>query len=106
MSLKSWKEEFITQSGSLVQDGINKWIGFRQENLNKHGVYVRPGNDKIVDKNTLEEFSVDKCSLCDEFFSGKIRPCENCPLHLCRQRTSCDVAMDFEPESPYESAVS
>jgi len=98
MSYESWKQEFLTGTD------LEKWIGLRPENLEKHGlkfkgkVVIENGKSvfrKVVIENGKSVFRVDgsTCQLCRDNF----RRCYNCPLYQSLGEKYCDD----DDDSPY-----
>jgi hypothetical protein len=85
VSIKSWKEKFYpvpADSATLKSDvddinhSLQKWIGFRESNLEKHGVSVGE-----IDVRFLS--SALACSLCEKYqdIENTILPnCSRCPI--------------------------
>jgi hypothetical protein len=92
MSLESWKEEFLTKTD------LEKWIGLRKENLEKHDcsqiinrIYDKQGHRFNIEART--------CQLCaNHLTEGN---CRECPLSVSRDFFSCDDEMDDENEPPF-----
>ena len=117
MSLKTWKQEFYPITAlqahktldlvGLVEHSIQKWIGLRKKNLEKHGLetygftYIRDSDDN--------SFSVDafSCSLCRRFVNfrkeEKEDDCFGCPIFESRGHVRCCEYSPKEttPDSPY-----
>ena len=102
MSIKTWKKEFITDTGNLIQDGLNKWIGFRKKNLEKHGLKLDPElSYKLIDSEG-NDFNMNECSLCDKYFYyHHTIECEDCPLCITRNNVRCDKKREDEVLSPW-----
>ncbi len=78
MSMETWKQEFYPVEANSdeaqarpVTHSLRKWIGLRQENLNRHGLYL-DGIDvyeKEKDRDNLDEepdlvVGATSCALC------------------------------------------
>lgn len=102
MSLKSWKKEFYPIGASEVDEqdavahSLRKWIGLRQENLDKHD--VSHSWDGISYKKDSLPIGAPSCALCQHHYIPK-RSCESCPLHEYLGRP-CDG-----DDSPYAAFV-
>ena len=131
MSIASWKNEFyskparkfrvkegqeptLKQELAAVEHSIIKWIGLRQENLDKH--QLRPSDDNycidgpaITGSLVYDEIEIDAgtCALCVQNSSQ----CESCPIvratgATCHWRTFARTMVKPPPEaqeklSPY-----
>lgn len=106
MSLETWMSEFYPVGAQdatghpleAAQHSLQKWIGLRADNLERHDLKVDWGD--IVDKVNGEEFLIDdsSCSLC-VFAEGD---CGKCPLydvrgghHCCEPRGGEDHGSPF-----------
>lgn len=114
MSIKSWKEEFITHTGNLSTDGKNKWIGVRKENLERHGlrqvrllVLSKGKPTHTVDQ--LSSFDLRKCGLCQKHYKCVASRCAKCPLSIVRNGYACDEITPAEDIkgifSPWDAAI-
>lgn len=104
MSLQSWIDEFITDTGDLVQDGINKWTGVKKSNLNKHDCYIFEGHvEQYSLYGRLKSFDLSECGLCDKYQDGW--SCTNCPLFIVRGNVSCDFKTKREGSSPWHEGI-
>lgn len=120
MSLKTWKEEFypfeaylFTEKSSgleAAKHSLQKWIGMRKENLERHGGYRKTYGDLgFREKDIVRSFQIynESCSLCQKF----LRPhggepwCKACPLAIARGGVPCDKknALLGETVSPWFS---
>lgn len=108
MSIQSWKDEFITNTGNLSTDGKNKWIGVRKANLEKHGliqygIYLYTAGDDPQHSDTEAVFDLSACGLCT-VYAFRSEGCPECPLSLVRGGVSCDyVPPEEETELEYSA---
>lgn len=93
MSLESWKDEFLTKTD------LEKWIGLRKENLDKHDCSMI--SPKIL-TDIKDTFMINGCScqLCTNY-RRKENNCFNCPLSLNRNFHACDSKRKDEIDSPF-----
>lgn len=100
MSLKSWKAEFYTIEAREVAEenaaahSLQKWIGLRQENLDKHEVFISSSLMTSVSDNK-DNLGINglSCSLCVLYHSAD---CDSCPL-----RNYLGGRCDGDERSPY-----
>jgi len=87
MSLQTWKNEFYPipadkcRKKDAVVHSLRKWIGFRQENLARHGIAT----------DDIEYAHLDggkSCALCF-FYRNTKEECGNCPLFVARGGWEC-----------------
>jgi hypothetical protein len=117
MSECSWEKEFYPiEAGTiatrysrgeatlvdLVEHSLNKWIGLRRHNLEKHDVLeINPWG--YIDPPILVTAST--CSLCQAFYQPFNEydddPCQKCPLYQARGNIPCDAERDDEELAPY-----
>jgi len=103
MSLKSWKAEFYTIDAKNVSEenavahSLQKWIGLRPENLNKHEVSFL-ANNVIGDDSNILDIDGESCALCVHHVHHVVAQnhCKECPLLVYLGKTC-----DGEPDSPY-----
>lgn len=104
MSYESWAKEFYPVEASEVPveqaaaHSLQKWIGLREENLEKHDVVLKnrsvveiDANDRSVVHKILAITS-DSCALCHHFIEEMDRlGCVKCPLaqHLKLEFPDC-----------------
>lgn len=119
MSLESWKAEFYPVPADslksatdleVAKHSLQKWIGLRKSNLEKHGV-KRAGCDLI--ESSVDSSSSDyrfyaiaassHCSLCVRFLntSHPKDKCADCPLYQARGDYRCDRTTSREGISPW-----
>lgn len=129
MSLKTWRQEFYPISADdiveknkfrvsgdivLLKHSLSKWIGFREENLNKHGVKLGKLKDGV--KCLYDEYGVEfpidakSCALCVSYLTeDNDFSCDGCPLFEFRGKASCDdqslAEADAERSSPWWAFV-
>lgn len=106
MTMKSWKKEFYpkapTKSMSrleAIRHSLTKWIGLRQENLDKHNLFAdNDGDLQSPSTRSKEIFKIDgrTCALCRLYSDKAIYGgCSNaCPLIVVR-----DIPCDQVPFS-------
>ena len=117
MSLETWKAEFYqidaheVAAKDAIQHSLTKWIGLRQENVNKHNLII--GNCEISDIDN-NKFSIDSttCSLC-EYYCNPYNKCKTCPIveykstkSIYKDRTCCEIEfIAFEYEHDPEPMI-
>ena len=88
MSVQTWLDEFGTKTD------LEKWIGLRKENLEKHGCFLN-GSRRLEDKEVNKLYINGRtCQLCRDYYNDTGK-CENCPLD--KDGNGCD-----NYESPWE----
>ena len=103
MSLETWKEEFYFVDASevpveqAIQHSLRKWIGLRQENLDKHGVSIE--GKRIYGEDGRLFISESSCALC-RYYLEDYSNCRHCPLYTVLGR-SCDSGRS----APYQQFV-
>ncbi len=82
MTLESWKSEFYPIEASEVPESeavaqsLQKWIGLRKENLDKHECFLDEFG--VVDVNgEYLMINADSCALCSYY---QLAGCGICPL--------------------------
>jgi len=114
MTLETWKKEFypvpaddpsIDTSMKATLHSLQKWIGLRKENLNKHSVYMFAGyvDDFLDFKSSIDPglcINADSCALCKIFRNS----CFECPLYQVRTRP-CDKCLEEETYSPFSDYI-
>lgn len=105
MSLQTWKAVFYTESNpryvtwrEALEHSINKWIGLRPENLERHRVHST-SKYLLSDGRYTFPITSDTCMLCLKgcYHNGREDMCAGCPLYLSLDNTRCDYGDD----SPY-----
>ena len=102
MCLQSWKEEFYPILASDVdeqdalQHSLQKWIGLRPENLEKHNVVLF--DHTVRDKFQLGGcdfvmIAASSCALCVHY-SVRSEECSKCPLINCGRQFRVFVLSD------------
>lgn len=95
MSLQTWKDEFYPKPAHQVpesealQHSLQKWIGLRSENLNKHKLKHSLG---IITDSSKEQLFIDStsCALCSHYLDKDGEDeCPKCPLTL-KRGFACD----------------
>ena len=98
MTLRTWKDEFYPTEArraseeDAVSHSLQKWIGLRETNLEKHGLSIESlWTTGIVDSNgdgmTNNGAS---CALCAHYYTSGEYNCLGCPLmHHLKKR--CDM---------------
>jgi hypothetical protein len=113
MSLKDWKEEFYPiPAGEVpiddaIEHSLQKWIGLRKENLNRHNVWYDPSRREVRGMghtSTPVEISSKSCALCHRYikYEGKYPGCGACPLVAVRT-VPCDRSTDGSYMNPWRS---
>ena len=113
MSIESWREEFYPTPAQLVAPGVlyaakhslKKWIGLRQENLDRHKVAMY-GWYLQVEPNGLVgvEIGAVSCALCAQFFNDNASiECAACPLYMTLGRACDDDISDDDESCDYNS---
>ena len=85
MSLETWKVEFYSipaeevAAKDTIQHSLTKWIGLRQENLDKHNLVISDFCE--ISDNDNNKFPIDSttCSLC-EYTINPYNKCKTCPI--------------------------
>jgi hypothetical protein len=101
MSLETWKEEFYFVDASevpvkqAVQHSLRKWIGLRQENLEKHDLSIE--GKRIYGEDGRLFISESSCALCRYYIEDY---CCQCPLYAVLGRP-CDAGLS----APYQQFV-
>ena len=110
MSEQTWKEEFYpvppgrpkTAAGA-VKHSLRKWIGFRPENLKRHGITEDNLRDMFL-------YSSGSCALCCKFDVGdySIDCSDKCSLVLARDGVRCVDVLEGVDDglSPYDAQLS
>ena len=91
MSLATWKEEFYpvracdVPKKDAVAHSLQKWIGLRKKNLDKHGCRLSIGwNAQLIDDINPGMFAIDNrsCALCHHYLDSEDEAggCAFCPL--------------------------
>lgn len=93
MSLATWKQEFYRYTAYDLKDesweavldhSLLKWIGLREENLNKHGVFMDECYLRNKDLSKVSIIIIDgsSCALCEKSKDpyDDRTDCSNCPL--------------------------
>ncbi len=92
MSLESWIKEFYSTPAEMVdvdaslQHSLTKWIGAREENLNKHDLIVLGA--RLCEKHNQRKsiaFTGHTCALCYNYPT-----CDGCPLSNLKDETSLE----------------
>lgn len=100
MSLKSWKEEFYpvraADATHPLQHSLQKWIGLRPENLERHEVFIN--SDSNVESENGDSLSIDSssCALCTIYLDNG---CADCPL-IKAHEAPCDQ-IGWGGENPF-----
>ena len=108
MSLQSWKNEFYPTLASqhrpattttnpipIISHGLQKWIGLRQANLNKHSCQLDSNNVIYEHDFGLLPINGKSCALCEAYISRDVidqdsnLECRKCPLAKSQGRC-CD----------------
>lgn len=109
MSLETWKAEYYPKPAEevskeeAVQHSLQKWVGLRTGNLEKHGLMRRSGTRSIGDRGDqrmyVDNFS---CALCRRYYgANQTASCAGCPLHEVRGGIDCDEVTREESRSPF-----
>lgn len=126
MSIETWTQEFYPHKADsaeaherAIDHSLQKWIGLRHENLEKHGlVQIGCNLYNLEDAARLRpvfQISADTCSLCSVFYDisaayvgpedsdewEAVPECRECPLSKVRGGVPCDHPWKFETNSPY-----
>ena len=108
MSVETWKEEFYPTNVESVPPeqaaahSLQKWKGFRKENLEKHNVTF---NGNVLGGDGRFYFDGTTCALCLHFqYNG----CFRCPLAIVRadkqsDYIACDETRIDEHTSPWHA---
>lgn len=111
MSLDSWKAEFYPVEADQVPKkqaiahALQKWIGLRKENLNRHGLQVfcstiwEKTEGVFYQDAPVMAINADSCSLCHFYLK---KQCEKCPLFATTGHRECEGDLDNGVYSPYE----
>lgn len=99
MSEQSWKDEFYPIEATEVEvddleavnHSLQKWIGLRKENLQKHEI-----NEPLI------AIGSQSCALCHQYIV-KNDDCIGCPLFRARIYIQCDERTPEEITSPWNS---
>ena len=121
MSYESWQDEFYPVPANEVPEGkalahsLQKWIGLRQENLEKHGVTLSPGFRMVHEPGHADGLGIDdeSCALCAYYATKDLdgeAVCDECPIkkhtgQACGWTGSAwlDFAMFGNPEPMIEA---
>jgi hypothetical protein len=95
MSLESWKEDFYPVEANDVPPGkpsiehsLVKWVGLREENLNKHNIIFDDDDGNIGgDGDGSLSISGESCALCCNYLADG---CRGCPLFISLGGRVCD----------------
>ena len=110
MGFESWKDEFYPVPANEVSEGkallhsLQKWIGLREDNLEKHGMTMSPSFRMVREpgRTVWLYISDDSCALCyyhlDQTYDGNLE-CGGCPLYRHTGKT-CE-----HPESAWMDFV-
>lgn len=126
MSIETWTQEFYPCRANsaeaherAVDHSLQKWIGLRRENLEKHGLiqvgYRLYSAEDVTCLRPVFQIDVGTCSLCSVYhdssadFVGSpdsdewepLPECRECPLSKVRDGVPCDYARKSETNSPY-----
>ncbi len=125
MSVKTWKDEFYptpadsTTPEEAIAHSLQKWIGLRRENLEKHKVkileYAVVGEGRqhfeVIQPKDKVEINSDTCALCHHFHDDEDvlvdeeqdewSHCTRCPLYKARDNRACDQCRGDEDDSPW-----
>ncbi len=114
MSIQTWIEEFYPTKASAflglenvdreaLEHSLQKWIGLRKENMEKHGVFFQDGS--VVEFVAGRGYSrpgvhlgSSTCALCQVHYSHNIQSCGECPLVAVRG-VPCDERHCSDSES-------
>ena len=83
MSLATWKAEFYpidaedVPAEEAVAHSLQKWVGLRSANLEKHGVLHYLG--KLYEGHYVFYIDEESCALCQHYWSANV--CKRCPLN-------------------------
>ena len=72
MSVKTWLDEFGGKTD------LEKWIGLREDNIEKHGCYLEDLDLKDSEENVFQ-ITGRTCQLCENYYSSTA--CKSCPLY-------------------------
>lgn len=113
MSLKTWKEEFYPVEADKVPEehaiahSLQKWIGLRKENLEKHKCKItdRLPRSVVNDHTTKDSLPITwkSCALCQHYDGPEeeYHECNGCPLKQLRDRPCDQAVLDSDEEAPY-----
>ena len=102
MTLAAWRKKFYpkearsTTKKEAVLHSLVKWIGLREDNLEKFA--IRYDDYYLVD-DTRKFFAVGSstCALCYHYDDD----CLKCPLAIARNGFACNSRADDESDSPW-----
>jgi len=112
MSLETWKKKYYPIEASEVPEkdalahSLQKWIGLREKNLDKHEVSHHGWYIECDHELDILDIDGDTCALCYHYETGS--KCPKCPLVKVAGRR-CDQGGDAmfngDKYSPYEEFV-
>jgi hypothetical protein len=84
MTISTWKAEFYLVLARNAKDpeahSLQKWVGLRKENLDKHG--LKADCNRLHGKDVgMFTLGSENCALCETYYDdGSHTPCVDCPL--------------------------